>query len=172
MGVEVTLRKLKESGPVWTNMRADVKAFINRCPACQKMSHIKHHIQMSPFTTASYGPMDTVNIDTIGPLPRDENGNKYVIVIIDAFSRWCMLIPTVDATAKSAAQALIQWMGFFGIPSNVVSDNGSQYANKLIAEFLSELQIEHSLINAYSHEENGIVERANKEVQRHLQAIL
>jgi hypothetical protein len=136
------------------------------------MSQIKHHIQMSPFTTASYGPMDTVNIDTIGPFPADEQGNKYVIVIIDAFSRWNMLIPTVDATAKSAAYALIQWMGFFGIPSNIVSDNGTQYVNTLIDDFLSVIHTEHTRINAYSHEENGIVERANKEVQRHLKAIL
>jgi hypothetical protein len=85
---------------------------------------------MSPFTTASYGPMYTVNIDTIGPFPADEQGNKYVIVIIDAFSCWNMLIPTV----MSAAYALIQWMGFLGIPSNVVSDNGTHHSSGKLSD--------------------------------------
>jgi transposase InsO family protein len=172
LGVDKTIARLAKADMSWPTLRSDVKTFIKRCPACQKMSQLKHHIHMNPFTTASYGAMDRVAIDSIGPFPSDDNDNRYIIVIIDAFSRWSMLVPTKDATAKSAAQALLQWFGFFGIPSNIVSDNGSQYVNSLITEFLNELRINHIRINAYSHEENAIVERANKEVTRHLRAIL
>jgi hypothetical protein len=57
-------------------------------------------------------------------------------------------------------------------PKNLLSDNGTQYANQVINELskLVELSLEKS--TAYSHEENGIVERANKEVLRHIRAIL
>lgn len=121
MGVEATINKLAAHDLTWPTMREDVLTFIGRCPACQKMSQLKHHIHMSPFTTVSYGPMNRLNIDSIGPFPVDEAGNKYIITIIDAFTRWCMLIPTVDATAISAADALVKWMGIFGIPSSIVS---------------------------------------------------
>ena len=51
------------------------------------------------------------------------------------------------------------------------SDNGTQFVNKLIEAFTQTAGIEHAAIHAYSHEENGIVERANKEVNRHLRAM-
>ena len=172
LGVDKTIARCEHNNITWPTMRSDIKTFIQRCPACQKMSQIKHHIHMSPFTTAAYGVMDRVCIDSIGPFPIDEDGNRYIIAMIDAFSRWVMLVPAPDATAVSAASALLKWMGFFGIPSNIVSDNGTQYVNELITKFLKILRVNHIKINAYSHEENAIVERANKEVQRHLRAIL
>ena len=58
------------------------------------------------------------------------------------------------------------------IPSQVVCDNVTQYANELIETLCTMFHIEQSLIQAYSHKENTIVERANKEVGRHLTAIV
>jgi hypothetical protein len=50
--------------------------------------------------------------------------------------------------------------------------NGTQFANNLISEFLDLLETKDAKIHAYSSEENGIVERANKEVNRHLRTIV
>ena len=63
-------------------------------------------------------------------------------------------------------------MGMFGIPSEVVSDNGTQFANELITCFLDTLGTTNVKIHAYSKEENGMVERANKEVNRHLRTLV
>jgi len=81
-----------------------------------------------------------------------------------------MLRAISDTTARSAIEGLIEWIGLFGIPSEVVSDNGTQFANELVDNLLEILAIENTKIQAYSKEENGIVERANKEVNRHLRA--
>ena len=115
--------------------------------------------------------MDRIAIDTIEPLPEDGLGNKYIITIIDAFSRLVELIPTKDTGAETAANAVLQWICRYGIPSQIVSDNGTQYANELITT-LCHLFKNHKLIQAYSYEENAIVERANKEIGRHLSAIV
>ena len=171
-GVEPTLQKLTQNGKSWPEMRKDVRRFIRKCPCCQKMSALKVAIETHPFTTASYSIMDRVCIDAIGPLPEDELGNKYVITLIDAFSRFVLLISAKDTTAESAAQAILQWLGIFGIPSSIVSDNGTQFRNSLIQQLCSIAKIDHNMIHAYSKEENSIVERANKEVMRHLRAII
>ena len=84
--------------------------------------------------------MDRIAIDTVGPLQEDGLDNKYIITIVDLFSRMVELIPTTDTKATTAANAVMQWIC--------------------------------KLIQAYSHEENAIVERANKEVGRHLTAIV
>ena len=93
-------------------------------------------------------------------------------MIIDCFSRYINIYPAKDTTALSAARALLQFFGKFGNPRQIVSDNGSQYVNTLIKEFLMLIGTEHVLTMAYSKEENGLVERANKEVMRHLRAII
>ena len=63
-------------------------------------------------------------------------------------------------------------MGLFGVPGEIGSDNGSQFVNKIINHLLQALHTEHVRISAYSHEENGLVERADKEILRFLRAIV
>ena len=46
------------------------------------MSYIKTPIHLSPFTNATYVPMQKLSIDPIGPLPSDELNNRHIIVII------------------------------------------------------------------------------------------
>jgi transposase InsO family protein len=170
VGVEKTIQRLKDSGHTWPKLRQHVKHYVETCDLCQKTSAIKLDIQTMPYTLASYSPFDRVCIDSIGPLTTNDDSKKYILVIIDAFSRFVMLRAISDTTAKSALDGLIEWIGFFGIPSEVVSDNGTQFANELVEELLELLATENTKIQAYSKEENAIVERANKEVNRHLRA--
>lgn len=54
---------------------------------------------------------------------------------------------------------LKNWISNFGCPSHLVTDNATQFANQLINDFAEVANIDKTLINAYSHEENGMVER-------------
>jgi transposase InsO family protein len=171
-GVEKTLDALRASNHTWKRMRRHVTQFIQKCPVCQLSSDRKVAINVAPFTRASYHPMEVLNIDAIGPLPEDENKNKYILVIIDCFSRWVELFGIPDTSALSAAKALLEHCGRFGVPALIRSDRGPQFANELIEKLVDLLGTEHELTTAYSKEENAIVERANKEVMRHLRAIV
>ena len=171
-GIDKTMNKLKLQGHEWLYMREHARRFIKLCPCCEKMSYLKIPIQTHPFTTASYDVMERVNVDTIGPLPPDEWGNTYIIVFIDCFSRFLQLYAVKDTTAKLAAHSLLQFAGRYGCPSQLLSDNGKQFVNDIIEEFNTLVDTEHVRILAYSKQENSIVERANKEVMRHLRAII
>jgi len=61
-----------------------------------------------------------------------------------------MLRAISDTTARSAIEGLIEWIGLFGIPSDVVSDNVTQFANELVDNLLDILAIENTKIQAYS----------------------
>ena len=67
---------------------------------------------------------------------------------------------------------MIQHFGHFGTPEIVHTDRGTAFHNELIAKLLRVAGTKQSLTMAYSKEENAIVERANKEVLRHLNALL
>jgi transposase InsO family protein len=115
----------------------------------------------------AYTPMECLNIDFIGPFP----DGGYVLVIIDTFTRWVELYHTVDASALSTAQCLLKHFGRFGAPLQLRSDNGPQFIADVIKEFLSLIGTQHCLTLAYSKVENALVERMNKEVNRHLRAL-
>jgi hypothetical protein len=136
------------------------------------MSQIKTPIQTLGYTTAALNPMERLHVDTIGPLPTDEDGNQYIIAIIDAFTRWVELYAMPDATAKSALRALMLHNKTFGQPHQLVSDNGTQYVNEVIAEWATIVGIEHIRTVPYSHQENTLVERSHKETERHLRALV
>jgi hypothetical protein len=74
-----------------------------------------------------------------------------------------------------ACDCLLQHFGRFGSPSLIRSDRRSHYANDLIKEFLDRIGTPHNLTLAYSKQENAsqpLVERVNKEVNRHLRAFI
>jgi hypothetical protein len=130
------------------------------------MSAIKLKIHASPFVTSRYTPMECINIDYVGPYP----DNGYTLVIIDTFTRWVELFAVDAATGASTAVCLLQHFGRFGAPAQVRSDRGPHFVNSVISEFLMLIGTEHCLTLSYSKEENALVERANKEVNRHLRA--
>ena len=139
---------------------------------CQVMSRLHVQIKTHPFTCASYNPFEVLHLDHIGPLRADINGSMFILMIIDAFSRWVELYPTKTTTAVETASCIFQHFGRFGTPEVVHTDRGTAFHNELIEELLRMSGTEQSLTTVYSSEENGIVERANQEVLRHLNAIL
>jgi hypothetical protein len=175
-GVERTIKMIKDRitpSEWWPTMRKDVRTHIHECAACQFMQPSKMLIATTaPYNMSVRAPMDRLNIDTIGPLPEDANGNKYIIVIIDVFSRYVELYPSPDGTAIQAARCMIHWISHYGIPGEILTDNGTQYTATIIDQLCELLQLDHLTIAPYSHQENAIVERANREVNRILRAIV
>jgi hypothetical protein len=149
-----------------------VRDFVRQCPCCQKMSNLKVSIQSHPFTTSSYSPMSRVNVDYIESLVPDEDGNDMIVVVIDSFSRFVFLQAVKSTKAQEAAKALLRFTCTFGIPDVIRSDRGTQFTSHLIEDFMALSGIRHELTMTNSKEENALVERANKEVMRHLRNIL
>ena len=165
-GVLRTIEHLKGLEEQWLDMEYHVKDFIQNCACCQKMSVIKIPVHIHRYTTSTYRPFDTVNMDYVGPFP----DNGYVLVMICSFTRWTELYWCSNNTAHSACECLLQFFGRFGAPSMIRSDRGPHFMNEIVKEFLIRTNTPHNLTLAYSNQENAIVERINKEVNRHLRA--
>ena len=69
----------------------------------------------------------TVHVDIIGPLAHCQ-GSSNVLTIIDCFTQWPEAISITDVTAVTCAQALLMhWIAHFGIPEDIISDQGWQF---------------------------------------------
>ena len=172
-GVRRTVAKLRAQGLTFSHMHGQVDKFIKNCAFCQKTSaRAGPPISTLPFTLAAYGTMNKLHIDSMGPLPIDDEGYQHILVVIDAFTRWVMLYPLKTLTAVECASALIQHTGIFGTPGEIVTDGGPQLNNDLVTAIIQLIGSQHKLTLAHSHQENAIVERVNKEVGRHLRSHL
>jgi Integrase zinc binding domain len=169
-GVTRTVEAMLKAGHTWELIRSNVSDWIRECGVCQKIKHqrdpnwqdeVEHHLYSSD-------PLVSLSLDTLGPLPEDEDGNKYVILIMDNFIKFVCLYPTRSTTAKECVQALLQWISIFGVPKNIRTDGGSQFHNQLMEEFGSMMNFHHTIVVAYHPEANGLAERRMKEVVKHL----
>ena len=170
--VDRTLAKLKTQNLEWPEMRDHVRRFIDNCPCCQKMNYLRVPIHTHPFTLATYRPMEILHMDTLFMGTPNHKGDKYLLVIIDSCSRWLELYSIPDLTAETAATKIVEHIGRFGHPSQILSDNGAQFVNKLLDDLFAQTGITRNFTTPHSHEENGIVERANREILRHIRSIL
>jgi transposase InsO family protein len=171
-GLDRMIHKLRSRGQEWKEMRDHVRKFIDNCPCCQKMNNLRVSIKTHPFHLSTTRPMQVIHMDTLSMGITNDNGDSYLLVLIDACSRWLELYPIPDLTAEIAAMKLFEHFGRFGIPGQILSDNGSQFQNKLHDELHTLIGVDKLRTTPYSHEENGIVERANKEILRHVRSIL
>ena len=136
------------------------------------MSQLKMPIHTHPFTTGTFSIMERVSVDAAGPLPKDDYGNEYFISMIDNFSRFIEIYAVPDLTARTFAIVLLQWVGRYGAPAQLLSDNGKNFVNEIISEFNKLVGTEQIFSIRYSKQENAIVERSIKEINRHLRAIV
>jgi hypothetical protein len=154
----------------WDTLRADVRRFVKTCPICQKIK--QHQLQkFTPYFKAStYGIFDNISIDTIY-MPDSRLGNKYLLVMIDSFSRYLDVYPLSELSAETAMKCMVQFMSNFGIPSHLCCDGGTQFKG-IFDELLQKLQVNKYAIQAYSHQEASMVERANKEILKVLRVLV
>jgi len=172
-GIQVTIQRLRDQGYGWSGMGKAVSEFVASCPTCQKTRGARQgKLQGVLGDLSAWQPMEVISVDTIGPLPVDESGNSYAVIFIDNFTRYVEIVPTPDASAVSAARAMLQVFQRYGHPARLHSDQGTQFTAKLIQEYAKLAGMEHTVTLPYRPQANGIVERANGEIKRHLRALL
>ena len=102
----------------WYRMARDVRAFVANCRTCQsrKPPQPKWQGLLHPYDFSSAQPLDDIAIDHIGPFPVSIVGHKYVLVIMDIFTRWVELVPVPDTKASTTAEAIWRyWICRWGV---------------------------------------------------------
>jgi len=163
---------IRLAGFEWESLDQDVQAYIQACPVCQKTRFHRHGVTHMATTSVSE-VMHTLAVDSIGPFPADRDGNQYILVLCDVGSRISRLTATRSTDAVTAANVIMrEVVARMGIPQVIRSDGGSQFANQVINALCTILHIHHHRVLPYQPQSNGVVERVNGEVMRHLRCLL
>ena len=86
------------------------------------------------------------------------SGFRYILIIVDTFTSFCILRPLKDKSARSVADALWDAIGLFGPPKVLQSDNGPEFVNDIVKAIVESHAFEHRTITAYVPRSAGKVE--------------
>jgi hypothetical protein len=172
-GAERTKGAMEAAGYQWPRMQGHIESFIKECVICQKFKQgrrvpvatLNHHLH------GNY-PMESLSIDTIGPLPEDEEGRRHIIVIVDNFSKFVELFPTHSTSAAEYVDSLLKHIGIFGLMKKIRTDGGTQFTAEVCKQLHKSLGIEHLVTAPYHPQANGMVERRNAEIMKHLRVLV
>ncbi len=92
-----------------------------------------------------------------------EEGFRYIVVVMDYFSRWPEARPLTHANIRQVAKFIYEEIICrFGASRVLQSDRETHFVNKVIQELTDKFQIQHSLSSPYHSQSNGLMERFNR----------
>ena len=119
---------------------------------------------------AASGKFEEINLDLVGPLPVNKE-YKYLLTIVDRFSRWTeAILLKYITTASIVDNFLLHWEARYGIPRSITTDRGAQFESQIWKELLNSLGTKKIRTTAYHPQSNGLVERFNKRLKEALRA--
>jgi transposase InsO family protein len=114
-------------------------------------------------------PWMQVAIDTVGPLHTTRHGNKYIICMVDYFTRYCEAQAVEEQSTHTVLRAVYnQVICRHGVPQVLISDRGSPYVSEVAKQMFNRLGITRHYSSAYHPQSNGAVERFNRTLKETL----
>ena len=144
----------------WKGLKPNVVKYVKRCTICRKYNSASPKYNKGTFQ-APGAPMDFISMDLIGEFhPSSSRGNKYALTVICMLSGWTWCIPIPDKTAPVVVKAYLKHVHHvFGPSRKILSDNGTEFSNKLFEAVAKELGVEHKIHSPpYRPQSNGRIE--------------
>lgn len=157
--------KLVQQRYVWPSISKDCKLWASACAQCQR-AKISRHIAapLGDFNPPS-ARFSHVHADIVGPLP-PSCGFRFLLTMIDRYTRWPEAIPLQSISAENVAQAFLTgWVARFGAPAHVTTDRGSQFQSHLFRNLLQFLGTAQHRTTAYHPQSDGILERWHRDLK-------
>ena len=168
-GIERTRQMVRDKF-VWPSLRADVSRWARSCVHCQRAKIGRHVVPPIREFVVPDRRFAHIHADIV--MMPESAGYKYLLTMIDRFTRWPAAVPLKDITTETVINALAHgWISAHGIPQTITTDRGSQFTSEVWAQLLSTWGINHSTTTAYHPEANGMVERLHRRLKESLMAL-
>ncbi|KAI2652407.1 Retrovirus-related Pol polyprotein from transposon 17.6 [Labeo rohita] len=155
----------------WPGLDADVKAFCQACPTCQITApRTPSPSPLIPLPIIEV-PFERIGLDLVGPLPKSARGHEHILVIVDYATRYSEAVPLRKATAKAIAQELFLLASRVGIPSEILTDQGTLFMSRLMADLCRLLRVKQLRTTVYHPQTDGLVERFNQTLKQMLRRV-
>jgi transposase InsO family protein len=152
----------------WPRMLSSVIDYVRACKVCQTAKSDRMKYLPRPMSIPE-GPWTHIAIDHIGPFPMTNGGHKYILIVVDRFTRYAEGFACTDESAYTTATLIIdKIICRYGFPQVLLSDRGSGFSSTLMQQILKVLRIKKIKTTAYHPKSNGGVEIINKTIKKTL----
>ena len=163
LGISKTWKKAQMCPYYWQGMRKSVEDYVKSCDLCEERKDPKHRKRNYMKSYIVGGAFERIATDLAGPFPVTRNGNSYILVIADYFTKLTEVFPIPDMEAETVADALVRgWIKRYGCPLEIHSDQGRQYESSLFSSVCKLLEIHKTRTTPFHPRSDGMVERANR----------
>ena len=162
MGAKSLVRKIMRAGYFWPLMQQDAVDFVKRCDSCQRYANVQQVPVEKMTTISSPWPFAQWGIDIMAPLPQGKRQVRFLLVVIDYFTKW-MEAEALATITETKVQTFV-WKNIlckFGIPRMIISDNGRQFDSHGFTLFSSSLGIKNKYSSPGHPQANGQTEVTN-----------
>ena len=149
----VKMKALARSYIWWPGIDKEIEETAKTCSGCQRMQAEPSTAPVHPWEWPS-SPWQRIHIDFAGPFL----GCMFLIVV-DAHSRWLEIEKMDTTTSTKTIEKLQSLFARYGVPSQLVSDNGPQFKSEEFQMFLKRNGIKHLTSAPYHPASNGLAER-------------
>jgi len=111
-------------------------------------------------------PLERLTIDVLGLLPETDQGNLYIFVVMDYFSKWVEKLAMPEQSAATVAHLLVtEVICRFGVPLQIHTNQGRNFESVLFKEVCRLLDIEKTRTTPLHPQSDGMVERLNRTLE-------
>ena len=140
-----------------------ISRYVQSCALCLNKKASRRTQAEIQYIPPASDRLTDVSIDVIGPLPITARRNRFIITMIDHFSRWVELVAVNNTKAETVAEKiLIHWIARFGVPERLHSDNAQNFQSNIIKSLCKHLKIKKTTTSAYNPASNGILESSHR----------
>lgn len=162
-GINQTIKRIRVQFE-WNGISEDVKKFVNACQSCQINKGSNRNIkQPMVISTTSSEPFEKLFIDVVGPFPRTYSGNAYILTMQDDPTKFSIATSMANHEANTVACYFVTTLVcLHGIPKTLVSDQGTEFLSKVMADTCKLLKIQKINTSPYHPQANGALERSHR----------
>lgn len=172
LGITKTIEKLKHRF-YWVGCQQAVADWIANCTQCMaaKGPTRRSRGQMQQYNSGA--PFERIAMDVAGPFPVSNSGNKYVLVVMDYFSKWPEVYAIPNQEAKTIVNVFVNnWICRFGVPSELHSDQGRNFESTIFREMCELYGIRKTRTTPLHPQSDGMVERFNRTLEEYLRKVV
>ncbi|GKV01387.1 hypothetical protein SLEP1_g13944 [Rubroshorea leprosula] len=165
VGARTLAHKVLRQGYYWPNMYKDATHFVQKCPRCQFFAHLTHQPAEELTNLVAPWPFAQWGLDLLGSFVKGVGGVTHLVVGVDYFTKWVEARPLSSLTSKKVEDFVFSSIICrYGIPNQIVADNGTQFNCFSFRDFCSSYGIKVQFTSVYHPESNGMVESVNKSI--------
>jgi hypothetical protein len=156
----------------WPKMNESVSRYVRGCSLCATSKPSNRKLGLYTPLPVPSRPWESISMDFVGGLPMSRRSHDYLYVVVDRFSKMCILMPcTKQVTAEQTTQLFFQnvWV-HFGLPKSIISDRDSRFVGSFWSSLWALMDTKLKKSTTFHPQTDGQTEVVNRTVVHLLRA--